>query len=328
MKRCFIVLMLLSSTAFCYGEKNVKVTGTVFQEDTTGARTPVPGLLVKLNRPGEGNTTTSKGYFEIRAAVDGYVGEKIIFHIRRKGWVIKIPANGEYIIPKFPDVIKKDIVLVREGDKSLLNHAQIMAFLYDEVGRLSKVKVEFRDTELTNLVAEYSKKLGLPEANLNRAIEDWIKRAKTPEEKALAAFHRRDYDETILEASKVLRESVRIRKLKADAILAKLEYEAALLEYKIIVHDAPTHADAINSIGYILIVLARYEEGLKHYDDFLPALRIRYSETSSEYATALNNIAFVLDAKATTTAPCRSTTKPSASMKATLDATIPRSPFA
>ena len=124
MKRHFIAsIILLVSTSFCYAGKNVKVTGTVFQEDTTGARIPVPGLLVKLNRPGEGNTTTSKGYFEIRAAVDGYVGEKIIFHIRRKGWVMKIPANGEYNIPKLPDVVGKDIILVREGDKSLVNHA-------------------------------------------------------------------------------------------------------------------------------------------------------------------------------------------------------------
>ena len=113
MKRHFIAaIILLVSTSLCYAGKNVKVTGTVFQEDTTGARVLVPGLLVKLNRPGEGNTTTSKGYFEIRASVDGYVGEKIIFHIQRKGWVIKIPANGEYIIPRFRDVVKKDIILV------------------------------------------------------------------------------------------------------------------------------------------------------------------------------------------------------------------------
>lgn len=157
MKRYFIACaVIFSFCSFCYAEKRVKVTGYVFQEDTTGIKAPVAGLLVKLNRPGEENTTTSKGYFEIPTSIDGYVGEKIIFHIERKGWVIKVPANGAYNIPKLPDIIKTEIVLVREGDKSLLNHAQIMAFLYDDVARLSKAKVEDRDTEFSKLLTEYS----------------------------------------------------------------------------------------------------------------------------------------------------------------------------
>lgn len=225
MKRYFIAGVIIFS--FCslgYAEKRTKVTGFVFQEDTAGVKAPVAGLLVKLNRPGEGNTTTSKGYFEISTSVDGYVGEKIIFHIDRKGWVIKTPANGIYIIPKFSDIIRAEILLVREGDKSLLNHAQIMAFLYDEVAHLSKAKAEDRDTEFSKLLAEYSKKLKIKEKDLQQAIDDWIKNVKTPEEKALAAFHRRDFDETISEVNKILRESVNARKLKADALLAKLDH--------------------------------------------------------------------------------------------------------
>jgi len=269
--RCSVIslIILLALPPLIHAEKNVRVTGYVFQEDTTGTQSPVPDLLVKLSRAGEENTTTSDGYFEIKTSIDGYVGEKIIFHIEREGWIVKIPANGEYIMPKFPDVIKKDIVLVRRGDKSLLNHAQIMAFLYDEVARLSKVKVEFRDTELTKLVREYSRRLKLEEEALNHAIEDWIKNAKTHEEKALAAFHKRDYEETINQANKVLRESVNIRKLKADALFAKLDYLTALEEFNIILHDAPSHAGAINSIGGIYMVLAKHDQAVEHFDVFL-----------------------------------------------------------
>ncbi len=295
MKRYFIAcVMIFSFCSFGYAEKRTKVTGFVFQEDTTGVKAPVAGLLVKLNRPGEENTTTSTGYFEIPTSVDGYVGEKIIFHIEKKGWVIKIPANGAYNIPKFSNIIKAEIVLVREGDKSLLNHAQILAFLYDEVARLSKAKAEDRDSEFSKLLTEYSKRLKIKEKDLQQAIAGWIKNVKTPEEKALAAFHRRDFDETISEANKILQESVNIRMLKANALLAKLDYEAAVVEYKIVIHDAPTHADAINFIGLILLDLAKYEEALSHYDRYLPVLKIRYGENSPEVATGINNLALVL----------------------------------
>ena len=63
--KCYLIACatILSLCSFGYAEKRAKVTGYVFQEDTTGAKAPVAGLLVKLNRPGEAKTTTSKGYF-------------------------------------------------------------------------------------------------------------------------------------------------------------------------------------------------------------------------------------------------------------------------
>lgn len=286
------VLCLLAGTSL---QAQLKVTGRVTLRDTTGEEGPAAGQLVMLNRANEECTTTTTGKYEIYTSTSAYAGQSITFTVPRKGWVLKDPSEGRSILPRFGNIVKTNLLMVRKGDLSLLNDAQIRAYVEAQIRQRTQGGGANKAIRTNFYERSYREYLGFDRDQWRQAVDDWMAHADTRTDQALVAQYHGDYSQALT----LLREELKtmegmqganelpVRKLLVYAHLGMGNTKDAEAELDKIVNRSPYEFDAIKLKRDLKYENGNYRDADTYWEQYLPQIKDRFGSQSPEYKESL-----------------------------------------
>ena len=114
-----LVTICLSATALA---QNIKLNGRLLTDE----KRPVMNTRVSVAGRQSG-LTDANGRFSIDLSSDLKEGERVIITVRKKGWVINYPLDGEWNLPNMglQRVQTLDVIIAPLGSKALWTDARI-----------------------------------------------------------------------------------------------------------------------------------------------------------------------------------------------------------
>ena len=231
------------------------LTGRVLLIEDNDELTPAAGVSVTLMQTAESIVTGREGLFKISLPDSCHPGIKVEFSVRKDGWVIFSPFDGEITIPAFDTELVK-IRLVKKGSTKLWSAERIEKFIQDMVGK-SKEQIrpegKPQEIDLSRYIQDWAARYGFSHQRVKVEIDKWVAEAEQKYDSyqlGLAAYAKKNFSEALLhfqesgqnkvkqlheattKVQALTEEAVRDFRLAGDAAYNQYEFDQALTLYQ------------------------------------------------------------------------------------------------
>jgi len=248
------ILLFISTSPLLAQERMLK--GQVLLVGENGETTPATGVDITFNETGDTTRSKTSGLFKIFLPDIFKSGETLTLQVKKQGWRIQYPLDGEARIPA--NLLKETVIirLLPVGSKQFWTEDRIKKYI-ENVAEKSKEQVtqngKPEDIDLNRYIKEWATQYGFSAKQAKQQIDNWISEVEKKddyEERGLAAHAKKKFGKAgklLSRAAKdradeikslndktasAMREAVKLSRLAGDAYYNNYNFEAALAEYE------------------------------------------------------------------------------------------------
>jgi tetratricopeptide (TPR) repeat protein len=293
-------------------------TGKILVQVQDAQEKPVSGIEIGLKGRGGSKITGSDGKMQLAVGTDDKEGDWVLLHIVHsppgREYEIISPWDYRAQIPSFKEKSENYLLVMvgRHGDRAQLTNRRAIRAFAEKINEANAPKTagkqSVEEDPKVNL-KRIAKQYGLTPEDVDAAIRQWGMRTTDPYEAGLAALYERNYAKATLS----LQESLLQREAKLAAaqkdvgdtafflgqsLYEQGSYRESAVAYRKALDARPDNAGILNDLGRSLSLAGDYAGAEPFYRRALVIAEKALGPEHPLVATALSNLAVLLQGKA------------------------------
>lgn len=177
MKFINLIIVFYFCVAFC--DAQITLNGVLM----TDLGKPVPKTKIGI-AGGQIDWTDSKGQFCIQLSSELKEGYRVILFIKKKGWVISHPLDGEWNLPnkKLQNIQYTKVIIVPRGSKALWSHERIekyIAEISDKSVDIFNNTYKIKPVDFSINLKNWAEKYGFTITQVKAFFDEWANGVKS-----------------------------------------------------------------------------------------------------------------------------------------------------